>query len=92
VSARRNVLVAPGRWRCGPSCALVTLASIVVSFLAGSSAPTPLYATYQRLWGFSPITTTIVFGVYGLAFLAGLLVLGRVSNHVGRKPVILVAL
>jgi MFS family permease len=64
----------------------------VVSFLAGSSAPTPLYATYQRLWGFSPITTTIVFGVYGLAFLAGLLVLGRLSNHVGRKPVILVAL
>jgi predicted MFS family arabinose efflux permease len=64
----------------------------VVSFLAGSSAPTPLYATYQRSWGFSPITTTIVFGVYGLAFLVGLLVLGRLSNHVGRKPVILVAL
>jgi hypothetical protein len=92
VSAQRNVPGAAGLRHFGPSWALMTLASIVVSFLAGSSAPTPLYATYQRVWGFSPITTTIVFGVYGLAFLVGLLVLGRVSDHLGRRPVILVAL
>ena len=60
--------------------------------LAASSAPTPLYATYQRLWGFSPITTTVVFGAYAVAVLCSLLVFGRLSDHVGRRPVLLVAL
>lgn len=64
-------------------------ASIVVSFLAASSAPTPLYAVYQGEWGFSPITTTVVFGVYALAVLAALLVVGSLSDHVGRRPVLL---
>ena len=67
-------------------------ASIVVFFLAASSAPTPLYAVYQREWGFSAITTTVVFGVYALAVLAALLTVGSVSDHVGRRPVLLVAL
>ena len=71
---------------------LALLASIVVVFLAGSSAPTPLYATYQHAWHFSLITTTVVFGVYALAVLAGLLFLGRLSDHVGRRPVVLTAI
>lgn len=66
-------------------------ASVIVSFLAGSSVPTPLYALYQAEWGFSPITTTVVFGIYALAVLATLLVTGRLSDHVGRRPVLLVA-
>ncbi len=72
--------------------ALYLLASLIVSMLAASSAPTPLYATYQRLWGFSPITTTVVFGAYAVAVLCSLLVFGRLSDHVGRRPVLLVAL
>ena len=72
--------------------ALYLLASIIVSLLAASSAPTPLYATYQGLWHFTPITTTVVFGVYALTVLAALLVLGRLSDHVGRRPVLLAAL
>jgi predicted MFS family arabinose efflux permease len=65
------------------------LASITVVFLAASSAPTPLYATYQKAWGFSALTTTVVFGVYALAFLSALLIVGRLSDHVGRRPVLL---
>jgi MFS family permease len=66
-------------------------ASLIVSFLAGSSAPTPLYGVYQSAWGFSPIVITIVFGVYALAVLASLLTFGSLSDHVGRRPVLLVA-
>lgn len=66
--------------------------SIVVSLLAGSSAPTPLYAVYQAAWGFSPITTTVVFGVYALAVLGALLTVGSLSDHIGRRPVLIVAL
>jgi MFS family permease len=75
----------------GPA-SLLLLASIVVSFLASSSAPTPLYAVYAAAWHFSPITTTVVFGVYAIAVLAALLVLGRLSDHLGRRPVLLAAL
>ena len=67
-------------------------ASIAVAFLAASSAPTPLYAAYQAAWHFSPITTTVVFGVYALAVLAALLVVGSLSDHIGRRPVLLTSI
>jgi len=67
-------------------------ASIVVFFLAASSASTPLYALYQREWGFSTITTTIIFGVYAVAVLIALLVFGSLSDHIGRRPVLLTAI
>ena len=71
---------------------LVFLGSIMISFLAGSAAPTPLYAVYAAHWGFSPLATTVVFGVYALAVLGGLLTFGRLSDHVGRRPVLLAGL
>jgi predicted MFS family arabinose efflux permease len=71
---------------------LLLLASIIVSFLAASSAPTPLYALYAAQWGFSPLATTVVFGVYALAVLASLLIFGKLSDHVGRRPVLLAGL
>jgi MFS family permease len=76
----------------GPALSIGLLASTVVSLLAASSAPTPLYAIYQQRWGFSPITVTVVFGVYAVAVLVSLLVLGRLSDHTGRRPVLLTAL
>jgi predicted MFS family arabinose efflux permease len=75
-----------------PLLRLVGLASIIVSFLAASAAPTPLYATYQKAWGFSALTTTVVFGVYAVALLAALLTAGRLSDHVGRRPLLLVGI
>jgi hypothetical protein len=67
---------------------LVLTASITLSFLAGSSAPTPLYPVYQAMWGFSSVTLTLIFASYVLVLLAALLVFGRLSDHVGRKRVI----
>ena len=72
--------------------AVFALASLIVALLASSAAPTPLYAIYQARWHFSPITTTVVFGVYALAVLVGLLILGKLSDHVGRRPVLLTAI
>lgn len=68
------------------------LTSILVTLLASSSAPTPLYATYQTRWGFSPVTITVIFGVYAVAVLASLLVAGSLSDHAGRRPVLIGAL
>jgi predicted MFS family arabinose efflux permease len=78
--------------RLPDTVAFYLLASVILSFLAGSSAPTPLYAMYASAWDFSPITTTVVFGVYALAVLAALLTVGRLSDHVGRRPVLLAAI
>src|ERR1700727_2145333 len=73
------------------TAAFYLLASITVSFLASSSAPTPLYALYQAQWGFSPITVTVIFAIYALAVLAALLSVGRLSDHLGRRPVLIAA-
>jgi predicted MFS family arabinose efflux permease len=71
--------------------AFYLLASITISFLAGSSAPTPLYALYQAQWGFSPTTGTFIFAVYAMAVLLALLFAGRLSDHLGRRPVLIAA-
>lgn len=73
------------------NAAFYLLASITVSFLAGSSAPTPLYALYQAEWGFSPIMVTVIFGIYAMAVLLALLFAGRLSDHLGRRPVLMAA-
>ena len=77
--------------RISSTLAFYLQASIVLFFLAGSSAPTPLYAVYQSAWGFSPITITVIFGIYALAVLSALLVAGSLSDYVGRRPVLLAA-
>ena len=65
---------------------------MLVLFLAASAAPTPLYRVYQARWGFSSTTLTAVFAVYVLFLLATVLILGSLSDHVGRRPVIITAL
>ncbi len=68
------------------------LATLLALLSAASSAPSPLYAVYAARWHFSPITLTAIFGVYALALLAALLTTGRLSDHLGRQAVVLLAL
>jgi MFS family permease len=60
--------------------------------LFASGAPSPLYGVYQAQWRFSSITLTAVFGVYAFGLLVALLVFGSVSDYLGRRRVISVAL
>ena len=68
------------------------LGAILALYLAASAAPTPLYVVYQDEWGFSATTLTLVFALYVFGLLATLLVFGRLSDHVGRRPVIAAAI
>jgi MFS family permease len=77
--------------RLSPRTAFYLEASIAMFFLAGSAAPTPLYPVYQAAWGFTPVMVTLVFGIYAVAVLATLLTAGSLSDHLGRRPVLLVA-
>ncbi|WP_199253974.1 MFS transporter [Mycolicibacterium mengxianglii] len=60
--------------------------------LGVSGLPAPLYGIYETNWHLTPLATTIVFAVYAFAALAAVLVSGRISDVVGRKPVLLGAL
>lgn len=73
------------RWAYG-----LVLAATGVA-LGVSGAPAPLYGIYQTEWHFSPLTTTMVFAVYAVAALGAVLVSGRISDVVGRKPVMVAA-
>jgi MFS family permease len=68
------------------------LAFVLGALLFASSVPSPLYVVYQSEWDFSAVTLTSVFAVYALALLAALLVVGSISDHIGRRPTLLVAL
>lgn len=78
--------------RLSHAWALWLKGSILVAFLAASSAPSPLYGIYQEAWGFSALTLTVVFSSYALAMLGALLVFGDLSNHRGRREVVLASL
>ncbi|MEA2294713.1 MAG: hypothetical protein QOE86_2352 [Solirubrobacteraceae bacterium] len=69
-----------------------TFGAVLVVLFMGAGAPTPLYVVYERQYGFSAIVLTLVFAVYVVALLATFVVAGRLSDHIGRRPVLLLAL
>ena len=75
-----------------PSLAYALVASVVGLALFASVTPSPLYGIYRELWGFSPLVLTLVYGTYAFGVLASLILAGRLSDEVGRRPVLLVAL
>ncbi|HEV3472561.1 MAG TPA: MFS transporter, partial [Actinomycetota bacterium] len=68
------------------------LAAMLSLFLFAASAPSPLYPVYAARWGFSSITLTAIYAVYAAGALLALLTSGRLSDHLGRRKVVIVAL
>ena len=68
------------------------VAGVLFLMLVASAAASPLYSVYQAQWRFSATTLTAVFAIYVLALLLTLLVLGSLSDYLGRRRVIAVAL
>lgn len=89
-----NSLAAPASasLQTGTGRALAIHAATLCLYLAASSVPTPLYRLYQTAWHFSPVLLTVIFAVYALALLATLIVAGALSDYLGRRPVISLAL
>ena len=74
------------------SIAFPLLAAILFLFFVSASVPSPLFVVFQGRWGFSPGMLTVAFSIYSLVLLVTLLVAGSLSDHLGRKPVIVAAL
>jgi len=78
--------------KISPNTAFWVVGAMAVLLLFSASAPSPLYGVYQQRWGFSSAVLTIVFAIYALTVLAGLLAFGSLSDVIGRRKVLLTAL
>ncbi|WUH89034.1 MFS transporter [Streptomyces sp. NBC_00433] len=83
---------ASGRRGLSRGAAFAAIAAIFVLFMAASSAPSPLYVVYQHQWSFSASMLTTVFAVYVVGMIGSLLVVGALSDHIGRRPVLVSAI
>jgi MFS family permease len=81
-----------GRRTLSASAAYAVAAFTVGLTQFASVVPSPLYHSYAALWGFSATTLTLIYATYAAGILAVLLLAGRVSDEVGRRPVLLAAL
>jgi MFS family permease len=75
-----------------PRLSFAGLAAVFAAFFFAAGAPTPLLSLRQQEWEFSAAVLTIAFSIYALGLLASLLVGGSLSDHIGRRPVMLAAL
>ena len=69
-----------------PAFCLTVAASLAMT--VGASAPSPFYPVLQQHLGYSAATSTTIFAVYAGALLVTLLVVGSLSDHIGRRPII----
>jgi MFS family permease len=78
--------------RLPASLSFVLLAAVLFAFFFAASAPSPLFVVFQHAWHFSSSMLTVAYAVYAIALLISLLVAGSLSDHIGRRPVVLAAL
>jgi MFS family permease len=67
--------------------ALLAYAFAVI--MVGTTLPTPMYALYANHMHFAVFTTTVIFATYAVGVLGALLLFGRWSDAIGRRPVLL---
>lgn len=60
--------------------------------MIGTTMPTPLYPHYQQTFGFSQLMITVIFAVYAAGVIAALLIAGRWSDQLGRRPLLFAGL
>src|SRR3984957_8425082 len=63
-----------------------------ITFTTVSAAPTPIYRFYRETLGLTPFAITFIFAVYSFTMIATFLTIARLSDYVGRKPMIVLAL
>ena len=71
-----------------PAAFALTAYAFAVTML-GTTLPTPLYSLYREQFGFSELMITVIFATYAAGVIAALLLVGRLSDEIGRRPVLL---
>src|SRR6204780_1785477 len=66
-------------------------AGVVLGMVLGGTVPVPLYVLYEKQMGFGPLGVTVVFAAYVAGTLFALVALGDLSDHIGRRTVLVIA-
>jgi predicted MFS family arabinose efflux permease len=73
----------------------LSLAGAAIRFTSvylAAGALMPLLVLYREQWDFPGALLTLAFAVFAIGFLAAVLTFGSLSDHVGRRPVLIAAL
>lgn len=92
MTAHRDLEASSDLRRLSP---LLLFFGIALSFsvtMIGTTLPTPLYPIYQDVFGFSQLMITIIFAVYAGGVIAALVITGRWSDQLGRRPLLFAGL
>ncbi|MFE3194243.1 MFS transporter [Nocardia sp. NPDC059240] len=81
----------PARYRISNTAAFWLLAVALGLLLFASAAPSPMYPVYQQMWHYSSLVSTGVYAANAVALLVTLLFAGSLSDHIGRRPVLVAA-
>lgn len=57
--------------------------------MMGTTIPTPLYPIYSEIYDLSPLLITLIYAVYAIGVIGGLLVFGQLSDSIGRRYILL---
>jgi len=76
--------------RSGRAFWIVTFGLAVA--IMGNNAPSPIYPVFQARFGFSTGALTLVFAAVVVGVIPSLLFLGPLSDRLGRRPLLLIAL
>jgi len=80
-------MIAPGVMRRGYRLT----AGVLLIMMLGGTLPVPLYILYEKRMGFGPLGVTVVFAAYVVGTLLALVLLGDLSDHIGRRLVLAAA-
>lgn len=83
----RRILISPRRASRG----FWLVASVYTLAMAGGTLPIPLYPFWAPQMGFGPFTTTLIFAIYALGVVVALMAFASLSDHTGRRPMMVAA-
>src|SRR5690348_3429407 len=75
--------------RLGTKAGFVAAAFALAVAMLGTTLPTPLYVLYQQQFGLSELMVTVIFAAYAAGVIASLVLLGRLSDQIGRRRMLL---
>ncbi|MGO2862609.1 MAG: MFS transporter [Brevibacterium sp.] len=72
----------------GTGLSLAASAYVFAVVMMGTTLPTPLYPQYEVEFGFGNTQTTVLFAIYAGGVIASLVLFGRFSEALGRRPML----
>jgi MFS family permease len=91
VECMRLDRVIQGSW-LGRRGGLAAAAFALAVAMLGTTLPTPLYALYRQRFGLSELMITFIFATYAAGVIGSLFLFGRLSDEIGRRPLLLAGL